>query len=420
MPRSLTRTSSTPAAAAMRSRISAPAKITSARRGSRPMHPLPLRLSRPAQAGDFAAEIGARQAVAVNARRIVAREGERHGRQRGDGARDADQGRRLARKRDGPDGRVDRAGYCRPLVVRGRIVMDQRLRQPNGSERQAGSEPDLPAGGEHDLGRTAADVDDDQLSGADIRERRDDRAKRQRRFTLAVDHLDLGAQDLGGRIQERGGVGGAAERLRADGGDAGVVAARDGREVAQHVQRAGDGFAIERAAAADAAAEPGDLGAFLDHVDGGIGPRHQQQRRVGADVDGGEVHPAHYRRLALRPHRRGPAGAGHAADQGRDAGATQHAPVMAPTAAGCAYERRCRIVRGRRGRREPATTGSTVPRSAGCASCIWLAGGSGARPAFGQTMRAQTEAGRRGRPRRPRPRAGRWAAPAAAGAACGS
>ena len=88
--------------------------------------------------------------------------------------------------------------------------------------------------------------------------------KRQRRFTLAVDHLDRGAQDLGGRVQEGGGVGGAPQRLRTDGGDAGVVAARDGREVAQHAQRAGDGFAIERAAAADAAAKPGDLGAFLE------------------------------------------------------------------------------------------------------------------------------------------------------------
>ena len=126
-------------------------------------HPLALRLGRPAQARDFTAEIGARQAVAVNARRVVAGEVERHRRQRGDGARDADQGRRLARERDALDGRVDRAGDRRLLVVRGRIVMNQRLRQPNGSERQAGSKPNLPVGGEHDLGRAAADVDDDEL-----------------------------------------------------------------------------------------------------------------------------------------------------------------------------------------------------------------------------------------------------------------
>ena len=72
--------------------------------------------------------------------------------------------------------------------------------------------------------------------------------KRQRRLALAVDHLDLGAQDLGGRVQERGRVGGAPQRLGADGGDARAVAARDRREVAQHGQRARDGLGVERAA----------------------------------------------------------------------------------------------------------------------------------------------------------------------------
>ena len=38
----------------------------------------------------------------------------------------------------------------------------------------------------------------------------------QRRLALAVDDLDLGAQDLGGRAQERGGVGRAPQRLGAD------------------------------------------------------------------------------------------------------------------------------------------------------------------------------------------------------------
>src|SRR5262249_33195680 len=101
----------------------------------------------------------------------------------------------------------------------------------------------------------------------------------------------------GRREQEVGGVGGAPQGLRSDGGDVGAVLARDRRIVAKRGQRARDGLRVERTVPADAAAEPGDLGALGEHLDllprGG---RHEQKRRVRSDVDRGEVHLAYYRR----------------------------------------------------------------------------------------------------------------------------
>src|SRR6266496_649404 len=64
---------------------------------------LALTLRRRTQTRDLAAEIGARKPVAVDARRIVARQRERHRGQGGDRARDADERRRLSRERDAPD-----------------------------------------------------------------------------------------------------------------------------------------------------------------------------------------------------------------------------------------------------------------------------------------------------------------------------
>ena len=100
MPRSLTRISVTPAAAAIRSRISAPARMTSARRGSRPIiRSRSAWVAAPRRASSRP-RVGARQPIAVHAGGIVARERERHRRQRRDRTGDADQRGRRRRERD--------------------------------------------------------------------------------------------------------------------------------------------------------------------------------------------------------------------------------------------------------------------------------------------------------------------------------
>ena len=182
MPRSLTRTCVDarprprcgPGSARPRgSRPRGAGRGRSSARAPRCVAPPRRAISRPSSSRD--------SAVAVDARRVVAGEGERHRRQRGDGAGDADQ-RRAAVAENGTaaDGCVDRASaIAAELVGRGAGRGEsKRFRQPNGSERQAGSKADA-AVGRRARSRSSRRRCRRPTSrpARDVRERRDDRAE---------------------------------------------------------------------------------------------------------------------------------------------------------------------------------------------------------------------------------------------------
>ena len=147
---------------------------------------------------------------------------------------------------------------------------------------------------EHELGRAAADVGDQERAGIGTGgELRGRPGERQHRFLVPGEDLGRDAEHLLDQADELGRVvrvpGGAGrhhpDRLRARAGD-------DVRVLAQHGHGAGERFRREPAGLVHPLAQPDDLHP-PDHVGqpgpAGIDVREQQAQRIGAAVHGG--HP---------------------------------------------------------------------------------------------------------------------------------
>ena len=225
MPRSLTRTDvDAGAARRWRCRIRAPARITSARRGSRPAMRFALDLGRVRQARD----------LRRRARRGSARSrGRASGRRRQAPAPSPPARSRCRRRRPAARGTAPRSpssGASAPVIssrdggelaARGgsvRMCRSVRRTEPSGKLVRRRTTP---------RSATMISVEPPPMStttsGSVARggrgERLGDGAKGQRRLARAVDDLDGAAEDLARRIEEGARVGRAAQRLGADGRD---------------------------------------------------------------------------------------------------------------------------------------------------------------------------------------------------------
>ena len=288
MPRSLTRIAGTRAAAAMRARMSAPARMTSARAG---------RGRRCARARPASRRGGARSRRRARRRRGRSRARARGRRSRGRSAIAASEvtvpampTRVAPRRRPGDDREraVDLARDGGELGRLGRIVAHVLLGEAHGAERQAPAPRHGAALGDDDLRRAAADVDDDQRarrasSGNDAAA-----ARKVSAASRAPSMTSTGTPRISAAGPRKSSPLGARRSASVP-----MAAMRapcwraSARVAAQHVERARDALGAQRAAGADAAAEARDLGALVEHRDGarGLGARDEQQRRVRADVD---------------------------------------------------------------------------------------------------------------------------------------
>ena len=149
------------------------------------------------------------------------------------------------------------------------------------------------AGADDELGRPAADVDDEVGSGGV--ETGSGAEERQATLVLPGEEFDGGAEDLGRRAEEVvavGGVAGGAGGGGPDARDAGgvhyvAVLAEDG-------QRPLDGVGVEPPGGVHALPEPGDVHVPLDGGErrgraAAVAVGDEEPGRVGPHVDGGEA-----------------------------------------------------------------------------------------------------------------------------------
>jgi hypothetical protein len=140
-----------------------------------------------------------------------------------------------------------------------------------------------------ELGRSAADVDDDDGPGGVGGPLARRAAKRQARLLVARDRARVEAELVADAAREVRAVGGVADgaredrdrALRAELVDRRAVLGEDGDDALDRLGR-------EPAAGVDALAEPGDDRAALELVDRagrGVDVRDEQARRVRAEVD---------------------------------------------------------------------------------------------------------------------------------------
>ena len=244
---------------------------------------------------------------------VVGRQAHRDARHRRDRARQPDQRPGLPdrdRLGDGGQGRVYVTGGGRYLVPGRRVPVQMPLGHPDTADVD-GNRPHGtligPAAGhaEHELGRAAADVSDQEgaaVRGGQLGGRS---GKRQRGFLRSGEDVRRDAEyllDLTGELRRVARVPGGARRdhaHRARGAgrdDIGVVA--------QHAGRPGQRFRRQPAGPVDPLPQPDDLHQ-AHHVGqlgaGGIDVGDQQPERIGAAVHGGDT------RHEGRPDTHGPA-----------------------------------------------------------------------------------------------------------------
>ena len=175
-----------------------------------------------------------------------------------------------------------------------RIVVDVPLVQAHRTERQTAPEGHRPAIGDDDLRRPAADVHHHRPAARHFAgEGLANGTKSQLGLAITIDHRDGNPQDLLRRFQEGGGVGRASQRLGAHRRDGRAVMRGGARVDLQGHQCCLDPFLSQASRIADSPSQPGYLRGIHQHL--GVTerrarprPRHQQQRGVGAHVDGGD------------------------------------------------------------------------------------------------------------------------------------
>ena len=118
---------------------------------------------------------------------------------------------------------IDHLPGGRALIGRGGIGWQRSLGYAHRAQLQRVAEGDVIAAPDHDLGRSAADIDRHQgRVGGDIQIGVMARGGvDERRFAFPGDDLDRPAQIAGGVDHKCGAIGGVAQGARADGGDKG-------------------------------------------------------------------------------------------------------------------------------------------------------------------------------------------------------
>ena len=170
--------------------------------------------------------------------------------------------------------------------------MEDSLGQAHRADLQA-RKPEFRGPGVDELGRAAADVDDEQALRRIEAQAAHHRQVRQPGLGLARNDLQFDARAFAHAADEDLPVGGVAQRRGASGHDLfGARGARLVDEFRDRVERAQRGLRVEAMVLVDALSQARDA-REIDHparaaVGRGLG--HEHQDRVGADVERANLH----------------------------------------------------------------------------------------------------------------------------------
>ena len=239
------------------------------------------------------------------AHRVLTRPGPNHLGDVHDGARRPDGDLEPAGVGDHARRLHDVAAHVVPGLLDGalldRLLGEEALAHPDGADLEAAGVEHLAAEADDELGRAAADVDDEDAL-VEHRNRLEDTEVDEARLLDARDHLDAHPRFLAGALEEFGAVVGLTHRARGDGVHLCIRGVGDPPEAGEGGDTAVDRLGRQLLHLARARPQPHDLLLAVEDLEAVVARRagDDEVEAVGPQVDGGDGRSRFVRRAHPR------------------------------------------------------------------------------------------------------------------------